>query len=67
MVKKVRLTPAQARDLDRLARALRVTESDILREGIEAARQRDRRRRAVEEMIRMTEGESYRKIPFSLR
>lgn len=51
VVKKVRLKKAEAAKLRRLARALKVTESDILRKGIAAAAEEEARLRARRENV----------------
>lgn len=68
VTKKVRMTPAEARHLARLARRRRTTESAILRRGIGLVERMERRREGIEGLIALIGKEKEPpKIRWSLR
>lgn len=67
VVKKVRMDPPRAAKLRRLARQLKMTESDVLREGLDLVDRVDARRRNIHKLIEMIEGPEPPKIRFRLK
>jgi hypothetical protein len=53
VVKKVRLTPKEAKSLARLAKQRKTTESEILRDGLRGLERLDARRRAIKGLIEL--------------
>lgn len=67
-VKKLRLDDRRLRSLERLARDLRVTESEVLREGLDLVERRERRKKGVEKLIAfLGEAPEPPKVRFRLR
>lgn len=67
VTKKLRLSPEGARRLERLAKEMDMTESDVLREGIHLVERVRNRRALVEQLVAMTEGETWTKTPYNLK
>lgn len=67
VTKKVRFSPESARRLERLAREMDMTESDVLRHGLHLIERVRDRRAAVDRLIALAEGETWTKTPFLLR
>ena len=61
VTKKVRFSPESARRLERLAREMDMTESDVLRHGLQLIERVRDRRAAVDDLIAMAEGETWSK------
>jgi hypothetical protein len=59
VVKKVRLTEAEAKELARLAKRRKTTESDILREGIRRISTHEGRRKNIDRLIALAEAEDW--------
>jgi hypothetical protein len=66
-MKKVRVTPQEARTLARLAKRQRKTESQVLREALARADLLQRRAEAVEKLIAMIEDPKPKRVPWGLR
>lgn len=64
VTKKVRFSPESARRLERLAREMDMTESDVLRHGLQLVERVRDRQAAVDALIQMAEGESWTKTRF---
>lgn len=67
VTKKVRMSRAEAKALARLAKRLKQSEGQVLRDGLAAIVRRQARRDGIEDLIRMAEGETYTKIAFELK
>ncbi|MEA3201025.1 MAG: hypothetical protein QOE90_2453 [Thermoplasmata archaeon] len=67
VMKKVRVTPQEARTLARLAKRQRKTESQVLREALARADLLQRRAEAVEKLIAMIEDPKPKRVPWGLR
>ena len=64
VTKKVRFSPESARRLERLAREMEMTESDVLRHGLQLIERVRDRRAAVDALIGQAEGETWAKTRF---
>lgn len=64
--KKVRLTPERADRLRELAEEMDTTESDVLRLGLDLVERIRRRRRNVQGLIDLIEGDEPEKVRFEL-
>jgi hypothetical protein len=58
IVKKVRLTPKEAKQLTRLAKQLKTTESEVLRQGLRRQALVASRKKAHEQLVRWAEEET---------
>lgn len=67
VTKKLRLSPEGARRLERLAKEMGMTESDVLREGIHLVERVRNRRAHIEGLVAMAEGETWTKDRFPLK
>lgn len=67
VIKRVRMKSKEAQDLRRLARELGVTESDLLRQGLDLVRRRQSSREALEDLIAMIPPERVDKPPKKVR
>ena len=59
VVKKVRLTRAQAKRLQKLAKQIGVTESDVLRRGVELVEKNARREAALQKLVEWAEKDAH--------
>ena len=71
VTKQVRLTKEEARQLRELAQSSGKSESDILRAGIDLSKEQlerdERRRKALEGLMRLAEEVPGKKIPFRMK
>ena len=67
VTKKVRFSPESARRLERLAREMDMTESDVLRHGLQLIERVRDRRAAMDTLIAMAEGETWKKSALRLK
>lgn len=65
--KRVRLSEERARRLERLAERLGLTESDVIRYGLDLVERVERRRQNVEKLIDLIDGEEPPKIRFRMK
>lgn len=64
VTKKVRMSPESAKRLERLAREMDMTESDVLRHGLQLIERVRDRQAAVEALVAQAEGETWAKARF---
>lgn len=57
VVKKVRLTSEEARELARLAKRRKTTQSEVLREGLRREASYESRKKAIDQLIRWADEE----------
>lgn len=67
VTKKLRLSPEGARKLERLAKEMDMTESDVMREGIRLLERVRDRKAAVDDLVALAEGETWTKARFPLK
>lgn len=71
VIKRVRMKSKEAQELRRLARELGVTESELLRQGLDLVKRRQSSREALENLIAMIPPERVnnppKKVRFALR
>lgn len=58
IVKKVRLTPQEAKQLTRLAKRRKTTESEVLREGLRGMDRIEKRNASINKLIELAEEET---------
>ena len=61
VTKKLRFSPESAARLERLAREMDMTESDVLRHGLALVERVRRRESAIEALVGLGEGETWTK------
>lgn len=64
ITKKLRFSPESAARLERLAREMDMTESDVLRHGLTLVERVRRRQGAMEALVSLGEGETWTKERF---
>lgn len=57
VVKKVRLTAAEAKQLAKVAKRRKVSESEVIRDGLHREFNMDSRKKAIDQLIRWAEEE----------
>lgn len=67
VVKHFRFSPKKARQLRRLAKRSGVSETDVVRAGIDLVEEMEDRLAATEELIALIDGPEPKKINFGLR
>lgn len=67
VTKKFRFSPEKAQQLRRVAREARMTETDVVREGVDLFEEKRKRAEATERLIALIEGPEPKKIRFRLK
>jgi len=67
VTKKFRFSPEKAQQLQRVAREARMTETDVVREGVDLFEEKRKRAEATERLIALIEGPEPKKIRFRLK